>query len=288
MLKVFIDESGNGTPPIFVLSGLVSTAAAWAIFVDEWADALKADPPLTHYKSTEFMRFDPWRDVRSKEKFQRLHILQSIINKHVNYVFTVSLPQVSFKEIFDSNLPKIARSPYFFAATGMIENILRYECRLGRKELVDFVFDEQLHEQEAVQKAWNDAKSGPVPAKLRRRMGSITWGDDSRILPLQAADMLAWLTRRLAADMIGDAGTVYPGAKGRPLYDISILQEGLSAEDIRTPAGAHALALRLSSKSWPLWASLSVPIIHAHIGHGRLLALRDVMVQAGLMKLPAR
>jgi hypothetical protein len=65
---------------------------------------------------------------------------------------------------------------------------------------VDFTFDEQQPgEKREVTTYWNIAKER-YSRRWRRRMGrDPVWDNDQNLKPLQAADMLAWSTRRAAA-----------------------------------------------------------------------------------------
>jgi hypothetical protein len=39
-LEVYVDDSGTGNPPVFLLGGFIGRAESWAVFKEEWRDAL--------------------------------------------------------------------------------------------------------------------------------------------------------------------------------------------------------------------------------------------------------
>ena len=53
MLQAYIDDSGNGDPPVYVLAGFVASSDEWEIFTDEWQALLDAPPRLEYFKMKE-------------------------------------------------------------------------------------------------------------------------------------------------------------------------------------------------------------------------------------------
>lgn len=281
MLQAHVDDSGRGNPPVFVLAGLVANAAAWAEFSDEWEETLKSDPPLEFLKMKKFMKMDPWRES-SELKLSKLYALQEVINKYVEYGVVAAVSTWDYEEVFAGIGPKEWKSEYHYMVGDISRRILLHEYRIGRQQSVDFIFDKQMNQEDAVHLAWSRAQSGPIAAKIRRRMGSVTYGCDTKIRPLQAADMVAWLYRKVAADLLGDAGNIFPSHKGRPLYDPSILSMGMpqkmfspEGREERSAGDVEALMLRTSSKSWPGSKMLRIPIEAFYVSKDELIRARD-------------
>jgi hypothetical protein len=76
VLQAFIDDSGNGQPPVLVLAGFVARAESWATFADKWRAALGG---LAYFKMKECAslsgEFTNWtllltRPYRVVERFQ--------------------------------------------------------------------------------------------------------------------------------------------------------------------------------------------------------------------------
>ncbi len=53
MLQAFIDDSGRGQAPVFVLAGFLSTIERWAEFTESWHAELKREPSIAYLKAKE-------------------------------------------------------------------------------------------------------------------------------------------------------------------------------------------------------------------------------------------
>lgn len=198
MIEAYSDDSGRGQPPVFVYAGWVSTVDKWAEFANAWEQALLIPPSVRFFKMKdaaalegEFGRFD--ETLRN----ERLSILMDIINDYVDYGVSVSVRQDHYTEVFDRVLSITYDSPQQFAATHLMARIVGWERMDLRNSKVKFIFDEMNATEEAeIQHFWNLTRQRG-PAWVRRRIGRVVVEDDEDILPLQAADILAWLTRRV-------------------------------------------------------------------------------------------
>jgi hypothetical protein len=94
---------------------------------------------------------------------------------------------------------------------GVLLNTVFYS-EIDQDEWVNFVFDGQgvAYERRA---AMIHAGFGDVDIAPSVRLGSLSFSDDKELLPLQAADILAWHIRRHADDTLN--GT----RKDRPIAD---------------------------------------------------------------------
>jgi hypothetical protein len=78
--------------------------------------------------------------------------------------------------------------------------VLKQEAAIGRQRTVDFIFDEQGKQIGRCLAAWKYWQEH-APDLVSRLIGSRPIsGDDRTILPLQAADLLAWQVRRRFVD----------------------------------------------------------------------------------------
>lgn len=46
MMEAYVDDSGTGDPPVFLLAGFVGRAERWAEFSERWIEALRGRPRL--------------------------------------------------------------------------------------------------------------------------------------------------------------------------------------------------------------------------------------------------
>jgi hypothetical protein len=55
-LQAFIDDSGRGQDPAFVLAGWIASPEQWAEFSDEWIRILHQSPGIEYFKMQEAWR----------------------------------------------------------------------------------------------------------------------------------------------------------------------------------------------------------------------------------------
>lgn len=213
VLQAYVDDSGSdGEGPIFVLAGFLGTADDWISFSDEWAEALAEPPSLGYFKAAEANRlrdqFDRKRGWNERLRDDRVASLIRVIKKHAIARMHVSMRHRDFEEHI-KNLSAPARRlssdfPYTLMfmqivlsnAIWMADNSHLYEMHGA----TDFVFDEQLGFSDEALQWWPNFKRVLDQASktdLPQYVGSSPiFRDEKRFLPLQAADLLAWLIRR--------------------------------------------------------------------------------------------
>ena len=200
MLNGYIDDSGSEpSSPTFVLAGYVLPAESWARFSDEWAKELLRGKRIDflHMKDTgknEMGQFDGWTIDEIEEK---LMPLAKIIQAHKPFAMAAHTQwseYVKFKS--QSSLAQYVQSPY----KALFHEITRIMYLAGQRwnnqECVDFIFDEQgeIGDEAA---SWYREMKEAYPPKARPFFGSTpVFKNDNLVLPLQAADMLAWFQRR--------------------------------------------------------------------------------------------
>lgn len=200
MLQVFIDDSGKqDQSPVQVLAGYLASAEQWTVFSNEWQDVLDA-----HGIEGAFHMSDAWRLSRKFQKSGSLSRdsavvqLTECIKRNVEFAFVSSLPFEAYNHWFlAKELKHPAIRPYFFGFYTMVTQVYSFAFRRHYNNRIEVVFDEQGGESQSyilsamehyryiAEKSWGDLVI-PNP----------TFQRDTEALPLQAADMLAWLVRR--------------------------------------------------------------------------------------------
>jgi hypothetical protein len=198
MLQAFIDESlSHEKPAVFVMAGFISTAEKWAAFSDEWQRVCDATPRLSHLKMNDAMRlkgeFAGWS---ATQRDQKLQLFLDAIADHAKGAIFCTLQHDIYRAVFKENekLPRALKSPYFFLLYAIIEKLANNQQELGLDGPVDFIFDDQVIEKPRIIEAWDLFKAAaPVPRHLIGQTPAFQ--DDKRVLPLQAADIIAWVIR---------------------------------------------------------------------------------------------
>ncbi|HEV7264157.1 MAG TPA: DUF3800 domain-containing protein [Falsiroseomonas sp.] len=197
VLHVYIDDSGQTEPPVFVLAGYVARAERWAEFSDAWKAALAGPPALDYFKMHEaFKREGQFKGWTVEARDKRLRLLAGIIREHVLASVAVTVRHEDYRTALKGVVDPFLDRPYFVLYHTIMFRLLQWELENGIDEPVDFIFDEQMHDSDEVQAGFSKLLEA-LPPEMRKRFGQRpTHRNDKDVVPLQAADMLAWHVRR--------------------------------------------------------------------------------------------
>jgi hypothetical protein len=214
VLKAFVDDSGSDMQgPVYILAGYVSDVDSWDRFTIDWDRALHEIPAIEYFKMQEAEsgkgQFDGWSDhaIESKVrslipiicKYAKNRIECIFWQEHYDVAHAWFLVQIQkqMTPLVFSKVRRIFSDPYFLAfCLIMSQYALALEMERS-DEIADFVFDTQ-------------GKVGNKCVEWWKRMNDIisferyqkhiphepVYRDEKLFLPLQAADLLAWQTRR--------------------------------------------------------------------------------------------
>jgi hypothetical protein len=200
MLRGYFDDSVSAE--FFVVAGYIATAEAWVAFSEEWRAALDAEPRIQYFSMTDALfRRGQFNGFTERERDAKLHVLHSIITKHITrgVAYVLSVPM--FREVFRAGqITKTLDNPKFQThaqamTCGLVSEAAR-QHRLKMTGTIEFIFDEMdpttLRELVAY---WRLMKRD---LRFSAHMGGAdpVTADDKFILPLQAADFLAGASRR--------------------------------------------------------------------------------------------
>ena len=228
MLKAYIDDSGVGQPPISILAGWVAQGEKWAVFSDEWQQALEMRPRLAYFKMSEAHSFSgEFNGWTIESRNERVRFLISIIERCGPLGISVALPYADHQRLQqeqwykDFELPK---SPYPMLFFGLISVLTRYYYQIGSREKVDFIFDDQPEQMEKVMLAYRSLLAIVPPGERQIFGDAPIFRNEKSTLPLQAADLKAGFQRR-------DVTNYFAGRKSEqpPWGDI---ESGLLSMDV--------------------------------------------------------
>jgi hypothetical protein len=197
VFKAFIDDSGSGgDSPWYVLAGYMGTVEGWDSFDAEWTSVLHADPRIECFKSSEAERLhyhSQWAGVSKEQRDSKIDALIEVIGRCSRRAICARMRQRDYDELVKGNIPPNWDSPYYFFLPSIVGAAINIERLDGVCEPVDFVFDsDQKHEKGSRQLL-------PALMPMRSYYGllvNVVHRDEKDFLPLQAADLLAWQTRR--------------------------------------------------------------------------------------------
>lgn len=189
MFKGYFDESD--TKGAAVVAGCVGHFDQWKRFEPKWGRLLLDYKIQGGFHMKEFVsrRYQPnqysaWDDANCREFFDRL---VRIIGHHTTISFGVALDQ----EVFDAfkRTPEgrlFGESKYETASWVCLILVDRWARKRKDLHRIDFVFDRGNRRRTALEKSYNHAYQG------REYFGGLTFEDDEKFFPLQAADFVAY------------------------------------------------------------------------------------------------
>ena len=199
----FIDDSGSEpSKPIFVLAGFLSDVERWERFSDKWQERLHERPSIAYFKMQEANSLKG-QFLRWKERDRNLKVRQliQIIRHHVAMRVSCSMEWNDYRDILKGRVrPHANDRPYFFLFYRIIANVIGFQMENNIPEPVDFVFDQQgkIGKRALLWYDWILKNRSP---QLRPYFGDPPiFRHDDKVLPLQAADTLAWQIRRQISD----------------------------------------------------------------------------------------
>jgi hypothetical protein len=197
-----------------VLAGFLSTAERWGAFSDEWKAELDREPTLESFKMQKAMTGGDatWRAMRQNTQAERMDRFRAIIHRHAMLGFACVVHHDAYERLIQERFNS-SDTVYSFAFVGVIGATMRYHREQKRNDKVSFVFAEQKREFRQARDVFerimeaDDYLRGFVSRTPQE-------AKDDDVLPLQAADYLAWQIRRIYADRENPAAarplTVFP------------------------------------------------------------------------------
>jgi hypothetical protein len=200
LLQAYIDESGTESTerqPFIAVAGFISTSENWANFSIDWQNELDKDPPLKYFKMREaFHRIKQFDGFSKNDAQYRVNNFIDIIKAYAMVRVSSSIDKREYDLFERGQIPAKIDSPYFYCFHQLYYSIIVYQRRYRWDTQIDFIFDEagrigvETVKWTAIIKKWASPSYHPYfgsPPIFR---------DDEKFLPLQAADLYAWLVRR--------------------------------------------------------------------------------------------
>lgn len=197
-LTAVFDDCGTGggdREPVFVLSGYVASAQAWAEFAVDW-DALckkyHIEPFKMHVAADRWLRRGTSNP--SPPELEPLKLFYRTIERFALSEARLVVPYDAFNKA-------VARCPfqyegtvYLFAFRRLFEYLAQQREHLKIEEKVDLIFDRGTFPRDVIHQDWDKLLETASPS-VRELLGDPPkFLDDCRYLPLQAADFSAWWT----------------------------------------------------------------------------------------------
>jgi uncharacterized protein DUF3800 len=183
-------------------------------------------PRLARFKMSEI-------DLNSELQMERAHQFYRVIEDHVLAQVAVAVNCAELtKWVPAMDVQSVLINPYLLAHKAIINLTAQLQCDAGLKDKIDFVFDERTEERK-IQRGFDYYLTTLTPEFEEVTGSAPIFRDDTEFLPLQAADLLAWWTRRqwLTEGTIANRWVPYPWLTKR---DFPSMVLDLSGDNLRT------------------------------------------------------
>jgi hypothetical protein len=199
MFQAFFDESASekGNKQ-FVLAGYVHRATTWALFSDDWKAALDAPPAIEYLHMVEAQNLrDQFKGWKAPERDAKVAALAGIIERHQPWSIECSVSQLEHGRIVKPVSPYDLRLPFVDCFLAVILKLAQWHVSLGLDLPIDYIFDERGISPGEAMFLYEGAKSTVKDPRILKLLANPPiFRDDKKVLPLQAADLLAWHLRR--------------------------------------------------------------------------------------------
>jgi hypothetical protein len=196
-----IDDSGSGGDSShFVLAGFSAELRTWESFTYHWYNALNTQPKIEYFKMNEAQQLrGQFEGFDRSQSDAKVDTLIDIIVGHDLFENAVVIREDDYRQILQPVQHRSDDSPYFITFLAMVSAFTRMYHHIGVTDPVDFQLDRQDNlRANALRKFATFKRSNPT-----WQIGRIGFGDDKMLLPLQAADLVAWQTRRFYSSAAG-------------------------------------------------------------------------------------
>jgi hypothetical protein len=201
MFQAYLDESVSDG--LFMMAGYVATAEKWAAFSDEWQRHL--DYRSEHYRKLDVFHM---RELLSERDKERIAWFYSVIEKYADAAIVLLIDTKAMRRVFDETQWPVKRSklrmlrnPYYEAFHSVLTDLPKIQHQAGINSPIDFFFDESANKIKCLH-GWEIMKKS-APKELLALMGQTpAFRNDEDVLPLQAADLWAGITRGWAEELL--------------------------------------------------------------------------------------
>lgn len=203
MLQCFIDDSGNSPDGgLFVLAGYIMNEKRWEDFTERWYAQLQRDFPIDYCRMSDAESGEgPFAGMDRIHRNRKVKDLALVIHECNPVPFVCQMEWKDWIEIAEGNLPPGFDVPYAVLFYQMMKSVADFQVKsdeLGSFGYlpVDFIFDEQGAAESKCLKWYHPLKDKVAEPHKTMMSNTPQFKDDRQVMPLQAADMLAWHLRR--------------------------------------------------------------------------------------------
>jgi len=210
MVIFYGDESGTHGKGDYVISGYLAHKSTWDLFNQEW-------PRFLGVAGIDFLKMSQWehRDPAKQHSGHfcgmtnidacvrldaMVELLCSLLTAGAIAEYSVSISWDLYRQHINGDCKRVFDDPYCYLMVNIVRMALHDLHRTSPdfNDKIDFVFDSGSSGERHAQEHFGLLKTYSPP-ELAKHIGTLDFDDDKGCPPLQAADLIAWHTRRALA-----------------------------------------------------------------------------------------
>lgn len=174
-----------------------------------------------------------------------------VIDKYPIFGIGCAIPLAPFyKVVADLNVASMWNNPYYFAWRAVVTLSFEGAKLLGLIDPMEFIFDTQSDKVNVIGQWDNYYESVPIITRHKLK-GPPSFKNDEDVMPLQAADMIAWWARRQYIKDKSRMRDLFPTewteGKEPHLLFAEVPEEGIRTQFIKDIATAQQQRPRISA-----------------------------------------
>ena len=195
----YCDESGTeGKAQVLVVAGLLAPANRWERFEADWKLILAAHR-IDYFRAHDFYKRKKQFALGTvwDSQFKRDQLVQQllqVVQSHETAPATILVSLVyleEYRRVFGKTNRLSVGTAYTIGCTGCWWLAAKWAEETNHEEEISFFFDEgHQHARDALDSYHRTRIYEPY--RVQYRLGGLTFDDDRRRVPLQAADLLAY------------------------------------------------------------------------------------------------
>jgi hypothetical protein len=196
VLQLYMDESYSHPPAplVYTIAGYVSESYRWSRFEREWQKVLDAEGiEFFHMKDYAHKR-GAYADWTDKKRIKFLRTLQHIIKSNTEKDFAISLVVEDYNKLIPPNTQIWIGfgEPHVFVVIGCMKDIGKWQKSKHINKPVHYIFEKGSGYDSMLKRVFEGLDGEQI--KFYRVNDTVTFAGKN-VLPLQAADMLAYENR---------------------------------------------------------------------------------------------
>jgi hypothetical protein len=194
VIRGYCDESYDKDHRVYSLSGFVGRDKMWTKISRRWLNRCLADGVRCYHSAECEGAYGEFQNFTKQQIVSLNTDLVSILTEEKGIVgFGISIILEDHRRVSESSEKAkrvLGKHPYFMAMEYLVSDIANEILKAEKNYSIAFIFDQQEEFQGRAKQLYDNVRS--QSPHLARHMGTLTYADKRKFVPLQVADKLAY------------------------------------------------------------------------------------------------